>query len=535
MAKKVKKPKRRKGTFSDLRLPVSKAYVYPFSRTRMIILGGIAALLLLAYIFISGSDFISNGPLSSNHAAFEDDCASCHTDVSFSNVKAATVADAKCMVCHEKAGRNVPAHSFDGHYLYRSFDKNRIAQVSDAVRSNEKACFTCHGEHQGRDAAITDVSDAQCLTCHDYGSFNSDHPEFAFAVNATPDPANLKFNHVFHVKQVMSGSSIDTTQICLVCHTPQADGRNFEAINFDQHCAKCHLGYTNATGTPPVPLKRSGQAGAVSVRTIRNSRQPGAEWAETANLNEYDEADGDIEKSILFHKDPWILENLKRLRNELFESEGLTDLISTSGDTPRHDSAELYREAVATLTAQLAALKSHPSTDVQEQINEMETELREVERKLKYPQELQLDYGQFRLSEAQLRDAFKQNPQKLSEYQDVVSDLTEACQKCHLVKNAAIVRVQKKQRALLRAEFDHRAHILLNNCTDCHYQIDFEKWLGQKGNPPAEADHAGIQNMPSIATCQSCHSAEKASNHCVTCHQFHPDKSHQSNLLLHVN
>ena len=47
---------------------------------------------------------------------------------------------------------------------------------------------------------------------------------------------------------------------------------------------------------------------------------------------------------------------------------------------------------------------------------------------------------------------------------------------------------------------------------------------------PADQDRAEIQNVPSIALCRQCHSRNEAPSRCTSCHLFHPDKSHWSNL-----
>ena len=124
----------KKGFFSDVRLPVAKKYVYAPSRKAMCLFGGFGAL-LIAFVFVFNTTvqrgtLISNGPLSSNHALFGEDCSTCHTPFG-------DVTDDKCEVCHEKYGDEVGIHTFASHYLYRSGDFTRLVPSPDEV-----ACLT---------------------------------------------------------------------------------------------------------------------------------------------------------------------------------------------------------------------------------------------------------------------------------------------------------------------------------------------------------------------------------------------------------
>ena len=112
-----------------------------------------------------------------------------------------------------------------------------------------------------------------------------------------------------------------------------------------------------------------------------------------------------------------------------------------------------------------------------------------------------------------------------------MADLTEACRECHQVRNATIVRVDSDQRELGRAEFDHRAHIVQRRCLDCHSEIPIAEHLETEAKPAPELDHSGIYNLPVVDTCRECHDPRQASDRCVTCHLFHPDKGARAELL----
>ena len=70
-----------KGSFGDTELPVAKVYPDRAARNKMLALGGALIAIVLGVVafdeLIGRGSLASNGPLSSNHAAFGDDCAHC--------------------------------------------------------------------------------------------------------------------------------------------------------------------------------------------------------------------------------------------------------------------------------------------------------------------------------------------------------------------------------------------------------------------------------------------------------------------------
>jgi len=515
----------KKGFFSDVRLPVAKKYVYAPSRKAMFLFGGFGAL-LIAFVFVFNTTvqrgtLISNGPLSSNHALFGEDCSTCHTPFG-------DVTDDKCEVCHEKYGDEVGIHTFASHYLYRSGDFTRLVPSPDEV-----ACLTCHTEHVGREVPITNVADVQCLTCHDFGSFNTHHPEFEPSDEELADEANLKFTHAYHVKEVKKQEELAVLEhACFYCHNPDPDGKTFEALDFDRHCDACHL--TTSKRTPFLAKAEDaapGAPGVLTLETIRARQAPGTRWANYMNPTEFRRNGPLVRKQPLYHEDPWILENLKRLRGVLYPSSGLADLLKASPDVDPQDVPLLYEEALATLRDYADALRAQPQREVQQELDEINRMMRLVTERLRDPYS-PLDETRFAISAAQLNAAL--TPEQVEDYRRLIDQLTQPCQVCHLVKNATLVRPQTDQKVLTRAEFNHGAHIIHRRCLDCHTKIPIKRLAATEVDSASVLDHAGILNIPAIALCQTCHTDDKASNTCITCHLFHPDKSQRSNLLLYL-
>ena len=512
---------RTKGFFSRMKLPVAKEYVYPSSRNMMFVVGGVGALLVLGLFafnaVVQQGELVSNGPLSSNHAAFGGDCQTCHTPFS-------DVSSDKCAVCHEKYGDELGVHTFASHYLYRSGDFTRLVPAA-----HEPACFGCHTEHVGRDNPITAVADAMCQQCHEVESFDA-HPEFDAVVDSVGEDGGLKFPHTHHVNEVRDREDLaDIEQTCLYCHNATEGGTGFQPISFDQHCDTCHL--TTSDATPWVTTASADGPGVLTLEALRAQQRPGSLWAYYTNPNEFQNRGGAVRKAPVYHRDPWVLENLRALRQELYPSTGLADLLRASAGVDPRDAHTLYEEALATLEGYAEELRSVPDRRVQRELAEVEEILRVVRQRLRDPY-APLDETRFTVSPAARDTAL--TAAQVQAYDRVVDQLTEPCQTCHYVEEATIVRVREDQGDLNRAEFDHGAHITTTRCLDCHNAIPIRQHAATETVAPEAEDHAGIRNLPSIETCQTCHDDGKAANTCVTCHLFHPDKSQHANLLRYL-
>lgn len=508
-----------KGSFSEKRFPVAKEYVRESGRGPLFLAGAIAALVVAAVFlgdaFLGRATTVAHGPLSASHALFGTDCASCHT-------AGEGAVDENCATCHEKVGTaTLGAYSFDRHYLYRSGDPDR-----SAPSTSEVDCAVCHQEHRGRDASLVSTSDATCLSCHDGGSFPGGHPEFEFAAEELPDPANLRFPHVLHVNEVADehdlGSDLEAT--CLQCHTPEPDGRGFEPVSFEQQCDQCHL--NRSSSTPWLPVASDGGPGVHPLTAIQASGAPGTQWSRFWNPNEFTELDGEIRKQPLYHEDPWVLYNLRRLRRQLYPGAELADLLAASADVESRESPALPAEAANTLREWIRALQGTPSRELQDELAGMSELLDAVEERLDEPLP-SVDVTRYEVGLADRASDLE----SADEYRTVVDSLTSECRTCHVVERATLRRVQKDQRTLDRAEFDHRAHVTHARCLDCHSSIPVrEAAVQDEYELPASQDRAEIQNLPTVETCATCHDDRAAPNECTSCHVFHPDRAHWANL-----
>ncbi len=520
----IKSKAKMKGTYGQARLPVARSYVLPPGRRRALWIGAALAMLaagwLLVDFFYRDAHLISTGELSSGHALLENNCGACHDAFD-------TVQNERCETCHEKLGDEIGTYSFTAHYLYRSGDFENVE-----TSAHEVPCATCHGEHGGRDADLTTVSNGQCQACH-FDSFDDDHPQFSFAANDEPDRSGITFAHIEHIAELMDQEALDDVeQACLYCHNAQPDGRNFEPISFDRHCDACHL--TIGTATPRLPIQGSdsGSLGVLSLEAIREQGGVGTRWSWFANPNELQTVGSRIRKSPLHHLDPWVLHNLRRLRTRLLPDAGLADLLTATPNVPEHEVKNLYREALATLEEQAVGLRGRPEPAIQEELERITSMIESLGRRIEDPL-VDLDETDFLLA-LDSSDAHVTGEQAEAIHA-LVDSLTGPCQQCHEVENATIVRVQDDQQTLRHAEFDHHAHILQARCLDCHNEIPIEQAIAEGAEIDPAEDQASIQNLPKLEVCQDCHSDRRAVNDCVTCHVFHPDKDRSNQMLLYTS
>jgi len=497
-----------KGIFSDVRLPVSRSYVYPTRRRKMILVGIAAAVLLLAFTLLDfqfgRAGFVQSGPLSSAHSALEQDCMACHDGFG-------SVRSENCSSCHERFAAEHGTYTFAAHYLYHS-DKTARLTKADL----EMACVACHVEHSGRGAPISRVDDSRCVGCHAFGSFSAGHPEFM--ASGADDDAGLHFPHTLHLQLLRDeGMLSDDAPIetgCLICHRPRDGARGFLPLSFETQCAPCHL--AAGTGTAYVEIWKGNQPGVESLQSLQQRFSAGSIW-DSMGERTFQERGGKLRKRRLEHPDPWVLENLERLRSQAGLHDWLATMASRTKDLSLEERTAMYDEAIRRLEHLAASLSGRMQHDIQrKRATGLAAQLAKVRDDGKA-----LDAASFP------RIPFAAANQ-LDAIRAVATKMSTPCRLCHVLDDLTIMPVQKDQRVLRRAEFDHQAHILVSRCLDCHDKIPFE--AGEQADP--ELDVAATQNIPAIDNCRECHTPASGTGGCVTCHYFHPDKDHGAGLLV---
>ncbi len=236
--------------------------------------------------------FVSPGPVSMHHRG-----------AAFAQLRQSKPGDEGCAACHIaaqdgpttwiEAGLTAKPGPFDVHTLAapRNAALTRIdlsclnchvgRRFHQPNTTRDHSCSACHREHQ-TDGRMKAPEDTQCASCHNdvatmrasdqlaqgisparfdppndtglvifhpgrpkegrttvFASFSGDHPEFQFLRQRLRDPDTLKFNHQKHLTGAiprLNGHALE----CADCHRPDAAGKYFQRINFENHCQSCH-------------------------------------------------------------------------------------------------------------------------------------------------------------------------------------------------------------------------------------------------------------------------------------------------------
>ena len=203
----------------------TKQLVYPDRSRRLLGMGLAGALVVLVgsmVLYLAGQRAVlSPGNVAAHHARIDLKCAQCHTTGS-------GVEPLRCERCHDPAGSNRMLHS--AHVLFGSGDR-RLAD-----RAEDVGCATCHTDHRGRAFALKNVDDRECATCHSFRSL-SGHPEFAVVRAQASAGVGIDFDHDRHIVEAQKAKG----GTCQTCHEQTGDRSGFQPLNFDRHCASCHL------------------------------------------------------------------------------------------------------------------------------------------------------------------------------------------------------------------------------------------------------------------------------------------------------
>lgn len=170
-------------------------------------------------IFVKKSGYLSPGPVSDahtknqpingyiSHAEFEKQCIHCHAPIH-------CVTDTRCQDCHIEIARQRSTAS-GLHGLLPGTDK----------------CQTCHPEHQGRDASITELAFTNVNHEKLTGFSLEKHKQ-----NFDGDPLDCMTCH-------SQDSYLRETLDCISCHSEQ--DHDYLAAHIDQYgtgCVDCHDG-----------------------------------------------------------------------------------------------------------------------------------------------------------------------------------------------------------------------------------------------------------------------------------------------------
>jgi len=239
--------------------------------------------------------------VSGGRSAVASNCGDCHSgrQMTTAQIVAAPFshrqqADSQlCLQCHNLGEHPLQAHAAAPPKLAELTRKAQpMASVANAPlalqvsrvfsglnpEDGQLACATCHREHQGREASLTQFADAQCQVCHtvQFTSFTHGHPEFA--KYPYQRRTRIFFDHTSHMEKHFTGEKKDIAPAsCQGCHTTEASGRLMLVKDFEQTCAACHAGQIKGDG-----MEKKGLAffslPELDVDTLENKGRSIGEW-----------------------------------------------------------------------------------------------------------------------------------------------------------------------------------------------------------------------------------------------------------------
>lgn len=228
-------------------------------------------LLSLALTYAGDAEILIPGPLSSGHSPVGS-CDGCHTGIrqgSFGWLHALVSPsslqdDTKtCIACHKITPEALQPHGQAVDQLAALTKRAReteaarqmpltamvrdLAFPTDAVFADGVFCATCHKEHQGRTANLSDVSSGRCHACHavQFDSFESGHPQFSSYPYTRR--TRINFDHASHFGEHFGKTRAKNDEgfpipgTCADCHQPAADKMRMDVKPFKEVCSACHL------------------------------------------------------------------------------------------------------------------------------------------------------------------------------------------------------------------------------------------------------------------------------------------------------
>ncbi|MGL4421063.1 MAG: cytochrome c3 family protein [Gemmataceae bacterium] len=450
----------------------------------------------------------THGPLTSPHAAWDNNCEACHLPSSTKDLTPAGLlhADSRwqklsCERCH--AGPK--------HYTTQPSDSN--------------ACHTCHHDHQGRDHSLIKLSDDHCTKCHanlrahpgtpgrqtqDQIAHFAEHPNFRILEQEKQGKGpkrGLKFSHALHLSPGIAypkspdakftiGKLVDLTQQNQTQQLAKLYGDLSKPESLVQmQCQHCHQLDSEINGRNPSDPGLNSQLldllSGLPRHSLRPSRSAGADYL-AINYDLHCKA---------CHPN-FVMER------EIKDKQVLGFPLSH-----RIQPQDIRRAVFANFSGQFLETKElPPALERGERFDPLK----------KDPEKLKI--GLLKETNRVLREQFPQNDDRPNQH---------GCTKCHDIKgtptgddwkNVAIVPTLSPPIWLVNAKFNHATH-RGTSCDSCHGEVRTVKTNSRGDVVDREPLH-----IPAIDSCRVCHSEARVENgqaiggiglNCTDCHRYH--------------
>ena len=314
--------------------------------------GGLAG--IIVFQERGNEEFFSSGKISSNHAAFAQDCAKCHD-------KGTALGDPITLARFQ----SVVKDRFHRGINFTSIDRkceqcHRQHTLHEPNVVENRSCSVCHQEHLGP-GRMKEVADLHCASCHNsnaimeasaqkgaqlppavfhlrppsvqqvvfemprpdrgytqvFSSFAGDHPEFQLVREKARDPDVIRFNHQRHFAAdipPVKGQKLD----CNYCHKTDPEGRFYQRISFAANCQACHALLFDKNN----PQFRLPHGDVNLVRTFLRTMP--AQYGDYARLKQGRTRDSDVQA--------FVAQQIKQLREQFRTAEELENAVFFTTD-----------------------------------------------------------------------------------------------------------------------------------------------------------------------------------------------------------
>lgn len=525
------------------------------------------------------SAMISPGELSAHHGTLEEGCAACHSAASSSPLDLLNCAfgsqgdladSAKCLKCHHEFGE----HALQPHSVSPDWVKNqqvalsqtstghtsqqmlaRLMDTRPTTKTGELACSACHVEHRGAAYNLSELTNAQCQSCHSstFHSFADGHPEFS-----KPQRAFLHFDHATHLgTHFNNGKDANGIQVdamsCNDCHVQDAAGQSMVLASFENTCAKCHS--TQITDDHmPVPLRMQGTEFFKLAPQNATTLTP---FMELMLLADNDTADTQptngvqtLTESLIKERETYVAERLG-LAPEVSVDDSLAAIAARRlNESGFFVAVKQAQESLASNTDSLEEAAAPPAGA---------WSVSDDGRTLNYRSRGHAD--------PLLRDWLNLAADGLGTYPEppatdrsgafdrlfrqlAAPEAAGHCMKCHTVDRmpSGKHRINWNSRQVVSTtdgftKFAHGPHVTLlsspeqaqamgspsNRCETCHAvranspELRKSEFLLDDWMPNSDFHHSSTVGLTSVTrkSCVKCHTADQAGNSCLQCHNYH--------------
>ena len=496
-------------------------------RGRVVMASGFLGLMVLAALFLAGSDnaFFSPGPLTSGHANIGS-CQECHGQASLFPSDHASDPSLLCADCHEFSTAPLQAHNM-------SFTATAGDLASTGTTATEHECRSCHQEHDG-DAALQMAKAGQsCSGCHTEAlEFPRQHPAFN---NLAARPVALRaiaFDHATHQNRHFPDQDQATFE-CAQCHVPKTSSAGDLALQpFEQSCSDCHQ--SDVTGEffdaglmlwsiPAIDPDRLG--GTVELPEAVYDEQAFVSPVQVWLLNKLGSAPEQLEAMVNFDLNPLDTEDFtasqkRQVEYYVKESQALLGSLRNPNDRPTANEPAIEALLAQLSPKQMQTAEAHwfedqPLPDDAPYYGDLTdggTFIRGFT--LRYRPSGHADPLLKALIEDLVINRANANAVDQLLLQDLLSEeMAGQCGRCHQVDRQVVdandLWTQTSSASPLTL-FSHRPHmppLADQQCVDCH-TIDLEE-------PQHDFGQMDIQQ------CGDCHQKGKVENDCLQCHKYH--------------